>query len=1170
MIDRDYAQFSRYTRGISEPRGPILLSGTQALVRMLLAQAQADRRAGRDTAGFVSGYRGSPLGSVDLEMWRAAKLLDAANVRFHPAVNEELAATAVLGSQKVETDPTRARDGVFAMWYGKGPGVDRSGDALRHGNAYGASPTGGVLVVAGDDHGCASSSMSHQSDLALIAWGLPVVHPASIADYVEFGLWGWALSRFCGLWVGFKAVTETVETVRTLDDDAGRAWSDALVLPPVDAGPDGLHWRWPDLPGPQIERRLEYKARAAAAFAAANPLERLAAPCASPKCLIAAVGKAYLDVLEALRIGGLTPDALARAGVALMKVGLVSPLSPALAALAARVDEVFVVEEKAAVVEPLLKAHLYGAAHARPRIVGKHDEAGRPLLPSATELRPSRLAAALASRLGRYGLALREPDHARSPSVPPLALPKRKPFFCAGCPHNASTRVPDGSRAQLGIGCHALAAQMPERNTSGSVQMGGEGVDWIGQSPFVREPHIFQNLGDGTLFHSGHLAVRQAVAAGVNVTYKILYNDAVAMTGGQPIDGRLTVAQITRLMQAEGVRRIVVVTPEPAAYRTDGFADGVGVEPRERLDAVQRELRDARGVSVLIYDQVCATEERRRRKKAGAAAAARARPKVFINESVCEGCGDCQRQSNCLAVVPVDTEFGRKRQIDQQACNSDLSCLAGFCPSFVTIDGASGAPSRDRARADAALARVAQLPLPETALGDAPYELAICGIGGTGVVTVAGVVALAAHLEGNVASTLNFSGFAQKGGAVLSHLRIARPSAALHQARIDTGRADAMIAADLVVASAGEALEMIRPGHTRIVANLHEAQTGAMLRDPDASVDVDAIDALLRACAGASRVASVDAHARVQAIGGALYGNMFLLGYAWQLGLVPVSLGALERAIDMLGADAPSNRRAFSYGRLEAAGGAHGAEGDGGEDGARGRQASPSVDDRVESRAAYLAAYQDARYASRYRARVDAARAAGERIGDARLADAVAVNLFRLMACKDEYEVARLHTEPAFLDRIAAEFGPGARVSFHLRAPLAGWLSRERGAQRAIRVGAGMLPALRMLAWLRRLRGTPFDVFGYLPHRRAERRLIAEYDALLDEVLPSVTAATADIALMLLDLPQTIRGYGEIKRRSIAEAALKRREWLARYRGARTGRAKFVPIVFERGQRESA
>jgi indolepyruvate ferredoxin oxidoreductase len=1200
-LDRSYRLDDRYAKA----EGRVFLTGTQALVRLMLEQAAADRAAGFNTAGFVSGYRGSPLGGVDQEFWKAQALIDAVGVRFQPAINEDLAATAILGTQQVGSDPGAMVEGVFALWYGKGPGVDRSGDALRHGNAYGSSPRGGVLVVAGDDHGCVSSSMSHQSDHALMAWSMPVLHPASVADYVPFGLYGFALSRFSGAWVGFKAISETVESSASVLVGERPAFTiPADYTPPA----GGLHYRWPDLPSPRIEQRLTHKLAAVRAFARANPIDRLVVAPARPRLLIAALGKAFGDVMEALRAGGFPAERLAEAGVAVVKIGLVFPVSDFVRELAAGVEEVLVVEEKGPVVETQLKELLYNLpTDRRPRILGKRDEGGAPLIATDAELRPSRVAPALAQRLARLGLTL---------DIPPLAPPEpvaadhpaRSAYFCSGCPHNISTKVPEGSEAFAGIGCHFMASWM-DRDTGGITQMGGEGVNWAGRAPFTGNGHVFQNLGDGTYFHSGHLAIRQAVSAGVNITYKILFNDAVAMTGGQPIDGMLDVAQITRLVAGEGVKRIAVVSDEPEKY-AQTFAPGVTVHHRDDLDVVQRELREVPGVSVLVYDQTCAAEKRRRRKKGLYPDPPK---RVVINELVCEGCGDCQQKSNCLSIVPVETEFGRKRQIDQSSCNKDFSCLNGFCPSFVTVEGGA---LRKHIGADIAadelFARAASLPEPAAGLGREPFEIVVAGIGGTGVVTIGAIIAMAAHLEGHAASVLDFMGFAQKGGQVLSHVRLARDPAHLHQTRIDQGRANAIIACDLVVATSRDGLGLIAPDKTRIVANTREIPTGAMLRKPDAKVETGLLEALIKrrlgdagtrapsplagegreggrrsdselrslsSPAGAERrgrgsrvaqvvgvsgspslpriksgfagddsgraspalhaYASIDAHRLAERlVGDAIQANMLILGFAWQGGLVPVSLAAIEQAIGLNGVAVDQNRRAFAWGRL-AAGDPGFVAGFAGDD----HGPVKTLDEIVARRVAFLTAYQDAAYAERYRRRIETVREVERRaLGSEALAAAVAKNLFKLMAYKDEYEVARLYTEGSFAARLAREFEGEVKLTFHLAPPL---LSRPRPGETEPRkqaFGRWMLPVFRSLAKLKRLRGTKLDPFGYTAERRAERQLIADYEAMLDDLLPQLGRADFDTILALARLPESIRGFGPVKERAIAAADLRKSE----------------------------
>ncbi|TNC11093.1 indolepyruvate ferredoxin oxidoreductase family protein [Methylobacterium terricola] len=1144
-LDRAYRLDDRFDR----TTGRAYLTGTQALVRLLLAQAAIDRRDGLNTAGLVSGYRGSPLGAVDQELWRAKDRLAAAGIRFQPGINEDLAAAALLGSQRVALDPAATVEGVFGLWYGKGPGVDRSGDALKHGNAYGSSRRGGVLVVAGDDHGCVSSSMSHQSDLALAAWHLPVIHPGSIAEYEAFGLWGFAASRFSGAWVGFKAISEVVEGAASVD----LAPLPHFAAPDFTPPPGGLHIRWPDLPSLAIEARALNKLDAVRAFARATPLDRLVVAPERPRLLVVTVGKAHGDAMEAFRLLGYGPDALAAGGVAVLKVGLVHPLDSArIAGLAAGVETVLVIEEKAALVERQLRDGLYDLpGDRRPRILGKRDASGAPLVPDVEELRPSRLAGLLAEALRGLGLAVHEPDAV--PAAPASGpLPVRTPYFCSGCPHNTSTRVPEGSQARAGIGCHFMANWM-ERDTTGIVPMGAEGVDWTGQAPFTRQAHVFQNLGDGTYFHSGHAAIRQAVASGANITYKILYNDAVAMTGGQPVDGVLTVPQITRLVAAEGAARVVVVSDDPdrvaRAAARDPLGAGVAVHHRDELDAVQRSLRDTPGVTVLVYDQTCATEARRRRKRGLAAPVAR---RAVINPLVCEGCGDCQAKSNCLSVVPVETEFGRKRAIDQTGCNNDLSCLKGFCPSFVTLDGAT--PRRRPGVAvapEAVAARAAALPEPDTMLGGAPYEILVAGVGGTGVVTVGALITMAAHLEGRGASVLDFMGFAQKGGQVLSFVRLAADPSALHQVRIDRGRADAVLACDLVVAASAEASAVIDPTRTRIVANTHEIPTGTTLRDPHARIDTRMLESLLARRVGAGALRSLDAQAMAARLTGDAQGaNVLLLGFAWQCGLVPVSGAALDQAVALNGVAVPGNRLALAWGRLLAADPAFVAA-------QIAPEAAPAqdLDAVIDRRAEHLAAYQDEAYAARYRARVEAVR---QRAGDG-LAEAVARSLFRLMAIKDEYEVARLHSDPAFHARLSEEFeGPGSggrvRPTFHLAPPL---LARTRPGEsepRKIAFGPWVLPVLRGIAALKILRGRRFDPLALIAEQRA---VLATYEAQIDAALALVGRADPTMLRDLLGAPEAIRGFGPVKARAIAAWRTRSEALLA---AARAGNDTGAPL----------
>ena len=1164
-------------------RGTVFLTGTQALVRLLLMQRARDAVEGLNTQGFVSGYRGSPLGMVDQAIWKAGSRFKDAGIRFVPAINEELGATQVLGTQRVESDPERTVDGVFAMWYGKGPGVDRAGDALKHGNAYGSSPHGGVLVVAGDDHGCVSSSMPHQSDQLFQAFQMPVVSPANVAEYLEFGLYGWALSRYSGNWVAMTALSEVVESGATVDLDAiatrSAAWRDAEGVraatghtPPA----DGLHYRWPDLPSLRIETRLQDKLAAVAAFARVNAIDRDVI--VSPQATVGIVtcGKAHYDLMEVLRRLEISPQMLADAGVRLYKVGLSFPLETTRMRRFARgLRELLVIEEKGAVVETQLRELFYNAPAAeRPAIVGKHDAQGAALVSAAGELRPSRLIEIVAHWIERHfpgNRALGDHlQHVRDFTPPELLANagdsvKRVPYFCAGCPHNTSTRVPEGSRAQAGIGCHFMAAWMG-RETEGVIQMGGEGVDWVSHSMFTRVPHVFQNLGDGTYFHSGYLAIRQAVASKATITYKILFNDAVAMTGGQPVDGPISVDAIARQVESEGVKQVVVISDDIAKYDAlhGRFPPGTTFHPREELDAVQRRLREIAGVTVLIYEQTCAAEKRRRRKKGELVDPAR---RLFINELVCEGCGDCSVQSNCVAVLPLETPLGRKRRIDQSSCNKDYSCAKGFCPSFVGVVGGrprkkSGALESGREQFDRF---VAALPQPAPHAWTGPYDLLVTGVGGTGVVTVGAVIAMAAHLEGKAASVLDFMGFAQKGGSVLSFVRWADRPERLNQVRIDTQQADAVLACDLVVGASPEALQTVRHGRTKILANVHEVPVAESLKNPDASLQVDALLDKLHFAAGAERVETFDAQTLAEDfVGDTIVANILALGVAWQRGLVPVSLAALQRAIELNGVAVASNLLAFSLGRL-AAGDPTALESL-----AQGQvqPVAPVVEDLdalVARGVAHLTGYQDAAYARRYAERVQRARHHEAALGaDPALpfTRAVATSLLKLMAFKDEYEVARLYTDGRFRRELAQAFDGEPTLEFYMAPPL---LAHPRNGQppRKLRLGGWLLPLLRVLAAGRRLRGTAFDVFGRTDERRLERELVRQYEARIDELLPRLTPDTLALATQVAAVPQSMRGFGHVKIANVALARSREAELLHRLDPQRHPRP---PTVAQAGQ----
>lgn len=1123
--------------------GRIFLTGTQALVRLILMQRQSDRAANLNTAGFVSGYRGSPLGMVDQQLWKAKKLLASHNVRFLPAINEELGGTAVLGTQRVESDPEKTVDGVFAMWYGKGPGVDRAGDALKHGNAYGSSPHGGVLVVAGDDHGCVSSSMPHQSDQAMIAWHMPVVNPANIADMLEFGLYGWALSRFSGAWVGFKAISETVESGSTVDLDALQTqWSapEGFVAPE-----GGLHNRWPDLPSLTIEARLAAKLDAVRHFARTNSIDKWIAPSPQANVGIVTCGKSHLDLMETLRRLSLTVGDLDAAGVRIYKVGLSFPLETTrLDTFVDGLSEVLVIEEKGPVIEQQIKDHLYNRTQgSRPIVIGKQAQDGGLLLSALGELRPSRVLPVFAEWLARHKPALDRRDKVGELVAPQIFSNaadsvKRTPYFCSGCPHNTSTKVPEGSVAQAGIGCHFMASWM-ERDTTGLIQMGGEGVDWVSHSMFTNTPHVFQNLGDGTYFHSGILAIRQASAAKANITYKILYNDAVAMTGGQPVDGSISVPQIARQVEAEGIALLVVVSDEPEKYdgHHDQFPTGTTFHHRDELDAVQRRLRDIKGVTVLIYDQTCAAEKRRRRKKGEFPDPDK---RLFINEAVCEGCGDCGVRSNCLSVEPVETELGRKRRIDQSSCNKDYSCVNGFCPSFVTLEGAKLKKAAGNAfDTDALAARVDALPEPAIQLDDAPFDILVTGVGGTGVVTVGALISMAAHLEGKSASVLDFMGFAQKGGAVLSFVRFAARDALLNQVRIDTQQADVLLACDMVVGASADALQTVRHGRTRIVVNTHAIPNATFVQNPDANLHAGSLLEKMQHAAGADRMNACDAQAlATRFLGDTIGANILMLGYAWQMGLVPVSHAALMRAIELNNVAVPMNKLAFSIGRMAAAD-LHALESLRASGVVRVEMKDMSLDALVADRETRLMAYGGERYVTRFRTLVSSAAS----FNNDAITRGIASTFYKLLAVKDEYEVARLHTDPAFRAALATQFdgqaGKDFTVKFNMAPPV---LSKgaNGGKPKKITIGQWLWPVLGGMAKVRGLRGSFFDPFGRTLERKMERQLAGDYELTVGRALKAMTPDNARDIEALIVLHERIRGYGHVKLANLS--MVKRRE----------------------------
>jgi indolepyruvate ferredoxin oxidoreductase len=1128
MLD-NYELIDRYRR----ESGRVLMTGTQALVRIALMQRTVDEAAGLNTAGFISGYRGSPLGMVDQELWRAQRLLEESSIEFLPAVNEDLAATAVLGSQQVETDPNKTVDGVFGIWYGKGPGVDRAGDALKHGNAYGSSPQGGVLVVAGDDHGCISSSMPHQSDVAFLTFMMPHLNPANIAEYLEYGLYGIALSRFSGMWVGFKAITETVESAMSVELPPYRQFvtpSDYIV--PA----TGLHYRWPDFPGPQIEERLEAKKAATLAFAAANPIDRKIFDVPNARFGIVTTGKAHLDLLEALRLLGIGEEEARRIGIDVYKVGMVWPLEPTGALdFVQEKHEVLVVEEKRGIIESQFKEYFYDyPGHKPKRMFGKVDEHGEHLVPWIGELSPLQLVPIVAGRLDhefggdRFRRLAEKLEKNRGAEIS-VEGATRIPYFCSGCPHNTSTKVPEGSKALAGIGCHFMASWMG-RETDGLIQMGGEGVNWIARSRFNGGEHVFQNLGDGTFYHSGSLAIRQSIAAGTNITYKILFNDAVAMTGGQPVDGPLSVQSIAHTVRAEGVDRIALVSDEPELFRSADLPAGTTISHRRELDSVQRELREIPGVTVLIYAQTCATEKRRRRKRGKLEDPNKF---VVINELVCEGCGDCSVESNCLSVAPKETKFGRKRQIDQNSCNKDYSCVNGFCPSFVTVEGKIKRPQAASGHEDDFATLSDTLPDATLPAIDSCYDLLVTGVGGTGVITVGALITMAAHLEGKGASALDFMGFAQKFGPVLSYLRIGQQPSDINQVRIEPARADALVGCDLVVSSSPKASITYQRDHTRALVNSAEMHTGDLVRQRDANLRVDDRLRAIEQAVGDGNLSSLDANRLAQNLmGDTIYANVIMTGCAWQMGLIPVSLDALHRAIELNGVKIDANKQAFTWGRIAA----HDPraidqllddDATAGDD---------SLEDMIEARREFLVGYQDEALADRYLALVERARAAEKAIGaDDQLSRATAQAWFRLLSYKDEYEVARLHTNPEFLASVHRDFGKDARLRFHLAPPLLSRKKDARGRPLKREFGTWILPVFRLLARLKVLRGTAFDIFGHTAERRMERELITEFETLLDDALPNLNADNHAALLARVRAYLDVRGFGPVKEQAVRE-----------------------------------
>ena len=1113
----------------------VLLSGAQAVARLLLSQKERDRRAGLNTGGFVSGYRGSPVGGLDLQFVKLKKLFQANDIHFEPGLNEELAATALWGAQQAEMRGEGKYDGVFGMWYGKGPGVDRSGDVFRHANLAGTSPKGGVLALMGDDHTAESSTTAHQSEFAFVDVMMPILSPAGVQEILDYGALGWALSRYAGVWVGIKCIKDTIESTAVVDTRLDRVQP---VIPDHTLPPGGLNIRTPDGILEQEARLQDHKRDAMVAWLAANKINRtICSGGPNAKIGIITAGKSYLDVRQALDDLGIDEVRCNQIGLRVFKLGCTWPIVPSeLHAFAEGLDLIIVVEEKRSLIEVQVREELYGSP-TQPVCIGKKDERGEWLFPVKASLDPNNIAIAIGERVlksnpdDKIAVALSRIRQAQAYLAEIKQEATRTPYFCSGCPHNSSTIIPKGARAYAGIGCHFMSQYM-DRGTDGFTQMGGEGANWVGEARFSKRDHVFQNLGDGTYNHSGALALRFAIDSKVNVTYKILFNDAVAMTGGQRHEGGLTVPQIAKQVHADGAKQIVVVTDEPFKYPADtAWPPGITIRHREDLIEVEKQLAQVPGCTVLIYDQTCAAEKRRRRKRGEFPDPDK---RVIINELVCEGCGDCGVKSNCVSIQPKETEFGRKRQIDQSSCNKDFSCKEGFCPSFVTVHGAKPR----KAQRGVAAAPASPEPV-KRELTDRPYSIVVTGVGGTGVVTIGAILGMAAHLEGKGCGMIDMAGLAQKGGAVFSHVKLAKTPDGIHAIRVAAGDADLILGCDLVVSGAKTVLAAMRGAETGVVVNAAEVFPGDFTRKPDFALPTERLKRSINsASGGAARF--VDATgAAVAAVGNSIGANMFVLGYAYQSGFVPLSADAIRRAIELNGEAVAMNLAAFDWGRAACADPASIAA-------FSKPAATPETQNDLASivarRVEFLTAYQNAAYAERYRALVDgvAKAEAAKAQGRSGLALAVARYAFKVMAYKDEYEVARLYTDGSFERQVAAAFEGDLKFEFHLAPPILGKTNPTTGQALKTTFGPWMMKGFKILAGLKGLRGTAFDIFGRTEERRQERALIGEYEALVKELIAGLTSDNHALAVSLASLPEQIRGYGHVKAGNLAKT---RADW---------------------------
>ncbi len=1116
-----------------------------------MLQYLRDKAAGLNTASYISGYRGSPLHNIDKELWRANRFLADRAIHFIPGINEDLPATSCLGTQQSSMFGDSTHDGGFAMWYGKGPGLDRSIDAVRHGNLIGTSRHGGVLAVVGDDHAMKSTDVPAASETMFADLQMPMLYPATVEEIVDYGLYGWAMSRFSGAWTGFKVTADTVDAAASIDGDPHRL---QIILPAFDFPDDGVNIRAGDRWNFQETRLRQYKLPAALAFARANNLNQVVLESPRPRIGIISSGKAAVDVRQALMELGISGAQAADLGIVMLKMGMPFPFDgDAVRQFADGLEEVVVVEEKRRFMESKVRDTLYDLPDGRrPRVVGRYDSEGKEMLPGCGEFGAEEIARALAGRIAHFHtseritarLAFLDAKAGRAAQRQEMAV-TRIPYFCSGCPHNTSTKVPEGSRGQGGVGCHYMATYM-DRDTDAHTQMGGEGANWIGHFPFSKAGHVFQNIGDGTYFHSGLLAIRACIAAEVNITYKILYNDAVAMTGGQPIDGELSPMLISQQVHAEGVRKIVVVSDQPDKYPASAdFAPGTTFEHRRALARVQRELRQVEGVSVLIYDQTCAAEKRRRRKRGDMEDPAR---RLFVNHLVCEGCGDCSTTSNCMSVLPLQTEFGRKRKIDQSSCNKDYSCAEGFCPSFVSVVG--GIPRKAGAVADVP-EKVRLLPEPRrpALVEGETYGILITGIGGTGVVTISALLTMAAHMEGKAFSTIDQFGMAQKGGAVSSHVRLAVNQDDIQSARLSTGTADLILGCDSLVTASELSLAAIDPGRSHVLVNNNQAITGQFALDPNLEFPSDDVEIRIQAETGPGKATFLNATRLATALlGDAIGANLFMLGHAYQQGLIPVSAEAIGQAIEMNGVAIEMNKSAFLWGRraavdLEAVMGQA-------DQGASLDLPDNDLPALVARRKEDLTAYQNRRLARRYGDLVEQVKSRESEItpDSQALAMAVARNLYKLMAYKDEYEVARLYSDGRFKAALEQQFEGDYTLAFHLAPPVLSRISPDTGLPVKRDFGPWMGTAMTWLARLKFLRGGPLDVFGRTEERRTERRLIVEYEAMIGELLTGLKASNLGLAVRLAQVPELIVGYGHIKARHLQDANTLQDNLLAEWR----------------------